>query len=204
MKIKKNYNDFELLYLISESNEEASTILYEKYKDVIDLKAKKYLKHASLRGLDYQDLVQEGMIGLSQAVRDFKNEKDVKFSTFAGLCIEREISSAIRRASRQKYKMLNESVSYDHDDKNERPWIEILADVKDKDPYDYVVEHETSTELFKKVNEQLTDFEQQVFDLKLNHFDYKEMSDILGKSYKSIDSAMQRIKNKIKKMQSSI
>lgn len=196
----KDYNDYELLYLISESNEDATNALYDKYKEIVELKTKKYLKYANIRGLDYNDLFQEGMIGLSEAIRDFKNEKDVKFSTFAGLCIERQISSALRRAGRQKHKLLNESVSLDIDEEDERPWIESIFDTKDKDPYNQVADHEQINELYRLINDNLTSFEQQVFYLKMGNFDYKEMCELLGKSYKSIDSAMQRIKTKLKKI----
>lgn len=200
MNSTKQYNDYELLYLISESSEDATNLLYEKYKEIADLKIKKYLKYGSIRGLDYNDLFQEGMIGLSEAIRDFRNEKDVKFSTFANLCIERQIHSALKKAGRMKHKFLNESMSLDvGEDENDRPWIESLFDKKEKDPSEILEQLENSDALQQRIREELTDFEQQVLELKLGNFDYKEIAELLGKSYKSVDSAMQRIKMKLKK-----
>lgn len=205
MNSTKQYNDYELLYLISESSEDATNLLYEKYKEIVDLKIKKYLKYGSIRGLDYNDLFQEGMIGLSEAIRDFRNEKDVKFSTFANLCIERQIHSALKKAGRMKHKFLNESMSLDvGEDENDRPWIESLFDKKEKDPSEILEQLENSDALQQRIREELTDFEQQVLELKLGNFDYKEIAELLGKSYKSVDSAMQRIKMKLKKKKVAI
>lgn len=205
MNSTKQYNDYELLYLISESSEDATNLLYEKYKEIADLKIKKYLKYGSIRGLDYNDLFQEGMIGLSEAIRDFRNEKDVKFSTFANLCIERQIHSALKKAGRMKHKFLNESMSLDvGEDENDRPWIESLFDKKEKDPSEILEQLENSDALQQRIREELTDFEQQVLELKLGNFDYKEIAELLGKSYKSVDSAMQRIKMKLKKKKVAI
>lgn len=205
MNSTKNYNDYELLYLISESSEEANNILYDKYKDIVDLKVKKYLKYGSIRGLDYHDLFQEGMIGLSEAIRDFKNEKEVRFSTFANLCIERQIHSALKKAGRQKHKLLNESISINmSDDENDRPWIETLFDEKEKDPSLILEQLESGEKIQQLIRDELTAFEQQVLELKLSNFDYKEIAELLGKSYKSVDSAMQRIKTKLKKKKMSI
>ncbi len=197
----KNYNDFELLYLICEQNEAAHEILYNKYKTIVEFKAKKSIKYASRMGLDYNDLVQEGMIGLSEAIRDFKLEKDVKFSTFANLCIERQIGAAVVSANRKKHKILNDSLSLEEEfidsDKSLR---DIICDKKQNDPGSYVVDMETETEIYNKIDNVLTPFERQVFNLKRNNFNYKEISDKLGKSYKSIDSAIQRIKTKLRKV----
>ena len=107
----KDYNDFELLYLTCSENEEAYNILYNKYRPIVEIKSKKCLPFVQGRGLDLNDLVQEGMIGLSEAIRDFKTQKGVKFSTFANMCIERQINSAITKANRLKHRSLNESLS---------------------------------------------------------------------------------------------
>ena len=82
MTLYKEYNDFELLYLTCSEDEEAYDILYNKYKPIVEIKAKKYLRYGQGKGLDINDLIQEGMIGFSEAIRDFKTQKDVKFSTF--------------------------------------------------------------------------------------------------------------------------
>jgi RNA polymerase sporulation-specific sigma factor len=189
------------LYLTCSENEEAYDILYNKYKPLVEIKARKYLKYGKSRGLDLNDLIQEGMIGLSEAIRDFKTQKDVKFSTFANMCIERQINSAITKANRAKHKLLNESLSLD--DKvadSDKPLMDVIFDTKDSDPINYVVLLEEKQELYEKLKEMLTPLELDVLTLRLKDFDYKEIALKLNKSYKSIDSALQRIKVKLKKL----
>jgi RNA polymerase sporulation-specific sigma factor len=201
MVLYEEYNDFELLYLTCSENEEAYDILYNKYKPLVEIKARKYLKYGKSRGLDLKDLIQEGMIGLSEAIRDFKTQKDVKFSTFANMCIERQINSAITKANRAKHKLLNESLSLD--DKasdNDKPLMDVIFDTKDSDPINYVVLLEEKQELYNKLKEMLTPLELDVLTLRLREFDYKEIASKLNKSYKSIDSALQRIKIKLRKL----
>jgi RNA polymerase sporulation-specific sigma factor len=194
----KDYNDFELLYLISEGNEDAMNILYKKYYPVIELKARQYLNSYTNRGFDLNDLVQEGMIGLSQAINDFKDRRDVKFSTFASLCIEREIQTAVQKADRQKHKLLNTSLSLDYiAEDSERPLSEFMISESSVNPEEYLIDLESEKEIYDKVREELTDFEKEVFKLKVNNFSYKEIANILDKSPKSIDNALQRIKIKI-------
>jgi RNA polymerase sporulation-specific sigma factor len=198
----KEYNDFELLYLICEQDEDAYEILYNKYKSIVDLKAKKYVNFVSNKGLDYNDLVQEGMIGLSEAIRDFKIDKEIKFSTFANLCIERQINTAIIKANRKKYKALNDSVSLDEKfSDNDCSLFNFIFDNNEKDPGNYLVDIETRMETYNKIKTKLTALERKVFDLKINNFEYKEIAMKLGKSYKSVDSALQRIKNKLQKIE---
>lgn len=195
----KNYNDYELLYMISEGNEDANDILYKKYKPVIELKARKYYNYSLNKGLEYNDLVQEGMIGLSEAIKDFRDIKDVKFSTFASLCIERQISSIIITASRKKHKLLNDSVSLNYVSEDaERPLLDYVIDDKDGNPLELFIDIENEVETYEKIKYVLTDFEQQVVELKINNFNYKEIAEILDKPIKSIDNALQRIKSKTK------
>jgi RNA polymerase sporulation-specific sigma factor len=199
MKNYKEYNDYELIYLIAEGNEEANEILYNKYKAVAELKAKKYYKYASSKGLDFNDLVQEGMIGFSEALKSFKDEKDVKLSTFASLCIERQISSAIMTANRNKHKILNDSISLDYiSNDTEKPLIEFISEEKESNPLEYIIDKECEKETYQKIRESLTDFENQVLQLKINNFNYKEIAVILDKPIKSIDNTLQRIKNKVR------
>jgi RNA polymerase sporulation-specific sigma factor len=115
------------------------------------------------------------------------------------MCIERQINTAITKANRVKHKLLNESLSLD--DKasdNDKPLIDIIFDSKERDPINYVVLLEEKQELYKKLNEALTPFELEVLTLRLKDFDYKEIAAKLNKSYKSIDSALQRVKNKLR------
>ncbi|MDD4644108.1 MAG: sigma-70 family RNA polymerase sigma factor, partial [Bacilli bacterium] len=194
-------NDFELLYLTCAENEEAYDMLYSKYKPIVEIKAKKRIHYVKGKGLDLNDLIQEGMIGLSEAIRDFKVQKDVKFSTFANMCIERQINSAITKANRLKHRSLNESLSLDDKGNNDdRSLIETLFKSKDNDISDYLVDVESKNEFYKKAKSKLTPFEFEVLNLRLKNYDYKEIAFTLNKSYKSIDSALQRVKNKLRYM----
>ena len=194
-----DYNDYELLYLTCSESEEAYDILYSKYRPLVEIKAKKYFHCGKSKGLDLNDLIQEGMIGLSEAIRDFKEQKDVKFSTFANLCIERQINSAITKANRIKHRFLNESLSLDDrisdDDKS---LIETVFDKRETDPSDYLIDLENKKELHDKLVKNLTPLELEVLNLRLKNYDYKEIACMLNRSYKSIDSALQRVKNKLK------
>lgn len=195
----KEYDDGELLYLIGESNEEAQNVLYDKYKNIVSLKVKKYIKYANKLGLEYSDLYQEGMVGLSEAIVGYKEKKGTKFSTFANICIERQIFSALTRASRKKHTILNDSLSLDNTFDDDFSLLNILFK-KDSDPGVYLENKENIEELYENILNVLTPFETEVFKLKSNNFNYKEISTILDKSYKSIDTAIQRIKTKIKKI----
>lgn len=195
----KEYDDNELLYLIAEQNEDATNILYEKYKTIVAIKVKKYLRYANKIGLEYSDLYQEGMVGLSEAIEGFKESKETKFSTFANLCIERQIFSALTKSSRKKHNILNESLSLDNTYEDNLSLLNFVFD-KSSDPGIYIENKERVEELYKKIVNNLTDLENEVFKLKINGFDYKEICEMLNKSYKSVDTALQRVKNKIKKI----
>lgn len=199
----KSYEDNELLYLISESNEEALNIIYEKYKNIVSMKIKKYLKYANKLGLEYSDLYQEGMVGLSEAIEGFKTSKETKFSTFANICIERQIFSVLTKASRKKHTILNDSLSLDNTFDDDFSLLNFVFD-KNSDPGVYIENKERVEELYKKIIENLTELEKEVFNLKINGFDYKEICEIINKSYKSVDTAIQRIKTKIKKILSTL
>ena len=196
----KNYNDYELLYLISEKNQQATDILYEKYIPIINYKTKKFSNYCKKIGLEEADLFQEGMIGLSEAIKNFKEEKDVKFSTFANLCVERQIFSSLKKASRKKHEFLNNALSLDLNYNEEKTTlIDFILD-NSEEPSIYIENEEAKDILYKKIVENLTLLEKNVLILKINNFSYKEIGSILNKSYKSIDSTLQRIKTKVSKI----
>ena len=118
MQAKKDYenlpDDGELLYMISDNNDETKFLISQKYKPVITYYANKYSTYVEGKGLDFNDLYQEGLIGLIGAVDSFKERKDIKFSTFAFLCIKRKILTAVKNANRKKHSILNESYSLDY------------------------------------------------------------------------------------------
>ncbi len=191
------YSDDYLLSMVHERSEDAQSILYEKYYKTVVYKAKKYQYSGSKLGLDLDDLIQEGLIGLSQAIEDYSTHKNVLFTTFANLCIEREIQSAILKSSRKKHSLLNESLSIDKEYEEGASFTNLLES-KEKPAGEQVYENLVEKLEVSKIIKSLTKFEKDVFMLKYYGFDYQEIASILDKPSKSIDNALQRIKKKVK------
>lgn len=188
------YNDYELIDFIAEGNEEANSIIIEKYTPLINNIANKMIKYCKNNGIDYNDLKQEGFIGLNDAITHFSDRKNVLFYTYAKKCIERRIVSSLVSASRLKNKVLNESISYD-DDSNILD--KLLKD--DRNNPELIIENnEIEEKLIKDIKKKLTNYEEQVFELMLSDFNYREIADILDRSPKAIDNAIQRIRIKVK------
>ncbi|WP_031557147.1 sigma-70 family RNA polymerase sigma factor [Lachnospira multipara] len=180
------------------NNQAAASVLYERYKDAVTYKANTLF----LAGGDVEDLIQEGMIGLVNAVRDFDPDKNIKFTTFANICIERQILNAITASNRQKNKPLNTYVSLDspiNGDEDEETTIgdNLKADDFYNPEYAYFSKEEVESLRTDALNK-LSDLEVEVFNLNIAGNDYKQIAKILGKSPKSIDNALTRIKRKIK------
>lgn len=195
----RDYNDYELLSYISENNEDAHEIIFKKYEPMITSTARKMYRYCKNSGLELNDLIQEGMIGLSQAIEHFKEQKDASFYTFAKTCVDRKIISLVVSSTRLKHKILNESLSLEITDQDGKtiPLENILSD-ESYNPENMLLDSEYETELLTNISQKLTDFEKQVFELKMNDFNYKEIANILDKSPKAIDNALQRIRIKIK------
>ena len=191
----KDFNDYELVYYIHDGNEDANNILIKKYEPLINKVALKMLPYCKGNGLELEDLVQEGMIGLNHAIERYKEQEDILFFTYAKKCIERKIISVVVGSNRNKNKVLNESVSYDND---ENQIIKYLQD-KNPSPLEEVVNVEKEEDLLKEFKKNLTDFEKQVFELHISGFKYKEIAELLNKTPKSIDNTIQRIKTKLKR-----
>lgn len=197
----RDYNDFELLSYVSDNNEEASEVLFEKYRPLINATANRLYYYCKNTGLEINDLIQEGMLGLNLAINSFDNDKETSFYTYAKKCIERRIISVIISSRRLKHKFLNESLSFEINDEVSQSFVhEKNLEDNSYNPEEILVNSESFEELVKEVSSHLTEFEVQVFELKLNGFDYKEIAEILDKDTKSIDNALQRIKLKIKRI----
>ncbi len=197
-KSYKNENDYELLYLVSENNDDARDIFYSKYENVIKIKASKYKKYVESMGYDFSDILQEGRLGLTNAINSFKEHKDVQFHTFANLCIDRQLATFIRDISRDKHKLLNTSISLDSTTNSVgRPLTEIILDERNVDPELSFIEAEEKEELYNKIDEILTTTEKDVFDLRIQGFSYKEIANILDITPKAVDGTISRIKNKL-------
>lgn len=193
----KDYNDEELVMYIREDSEDASEILYEKYKPLVQKIVKRFYPYVINSGLEQSDLMQEGMLSLHNAVYHYREEKDHYFYTFARTCIERKIISVVLSANRQKHKILNESLSlnYQSEDKDASSFDTFLGD-DSQNPLNQLVMFEQEHEVINQIRELLTEREKMVFDLKIAGFHYQEIASMLETSTKSIDNAMQRIRNK--------
>lgn len=193
----KDYNDYELLNYISENNEEANEILFEKYKPLIISFSNKMYKYCHNKGLEINDLIQEGMLGLNLALKNYNQDKEASFYTYAKKCIERKIISLVISTCRLKHKALNDSISFEMK-LNEDDTFEKLIEDNSYNPEEMIINLERENEIIEKAHTILTDLERQVFDLKISGFNYKEIATILDKSPKTIDNAIQRLKSKIK------
>ena len=162
------------------------------------MKASKYTSFVTSKGFDFNDLFQEGRLGLTQAINDYKEQKNVQFPTFANLCIDRQISSFLRNITREKHKILNNSISLDSTTNSVgRPLTELILDDKNIDPEVSFIEMEEKEELLSKIDKVLSDTERDVFNLRVQGFTYKEISQLLNITEKAVDGTMSRIKNKI-------
>lgn len=189
--------DDELVRAARAGDDEALTILLTKYRAFARVKARSYF----LVGADREDIVQEGMIGLYKAIRDFNGEMESSFRTFAELCVTRQIITAIKTATRQKHGPLNNYVSFSRpvtgDDDSERVLADILPTVAISDPADLVVSAERIRALQSHFDEVLSDLETEVLRLYVDGKSYQEIAERLHRHVKSIDNALQRIKRKL-------
>ena len=196
----KDFNDYELLDHIYSCDEDANEIMIYKYRPLTVNLAKKLIKYCN-GGIDLNDLIQEGLVGLNEAINNFREDKETNFGTYAKLCIQRRMYSVVKSTRTYKNKILNESISLeDEEDTN----IDRFLIDNSNNPSDMLEENAYQEEILKKLNEQLTDLERQVFELKKNYFNYKEIADILEKDPKVIDNTIQRIKTKLKKIMKEI
>lgn len=197
-QLDRDYNDYEILEYIANGSEEAMEIMYQKYDLLVKKYANHYYKASNNLGLEYSDFIQEGMIGLALAIQSYKTKKNTLFYTYASTCIERRLISSIIRAKRQKHKILNSSLSLDEEQADSLTLSNMIADTTSV-PEEIILENENEEELKKFSNDNLTDLEKQVFELKINGFSYKEISSVLDRDLKTIDNAVQRIRRKFKK-----
>lgn len=189
----RDYNDNELLSYIKENNDDAYNVMFDKYKPLIKKIVHKFSFLLPDFGIDINDLFQEGMIGLNDAIRFFNEDKDVTFYTYAKTCIERRI---LKYISRYKNKSVS-SMSLDFLLKDDYSLEDILYDDKTNLELD-IIEKEKIDNIIKEAKNKLSSFEYEVFLLKIKGYSLKMMEVKLKKDYKSIDNAMQRIKKKLK------
>ena len=189
MKEYEDISDEELIRRAQNGEKKLEELLIDKYKGMVLKKA-----HAMfLIGGEQEDLIQEGMIGLFRAVRDYRPEKGASFATFASLCVERQIYKAIEISGRQKHKPLNSYISLSE----ENSPLKDAEDTKQQNPEEIVIDRENANQMLEKIQEKLSPFENQVLEAYLEGTDYHQIASQMGKSSKSIDNALQQIQNKI-------
>lgn len=194
----KEYNDYELLDFVAENNEDAVNIMHKKYEPIVISMAKEYFSSNTNLGLEINDLIQEGRVGLNNAINTYSDAKETLFFTYALTCIEKKMQSAIVAAKRNKNRILNESVSIEKmTTEIQVDYLKALSDGNVFNPENLVINRLEQKELIEEIKNNLTDLEKEVFDLKICGFDYKEIALKLHKEPKQIDNALQRIKNKI-------
>ncbi len=193
----KDLNDYELVSKVSE-NDEITDVLFDKYMPLIRSLAKKSYDENKNSGLDFNDLVQEGMIGFSKAINTYNEHKDTLFFTYARTCIEHGIITSIINANRKKYSVLNNSLSMEATNQNEDDSIGKFIYDKTSDPETILLDFENLNILTYNLKQELTPFEEQVFDLRKSGFTYREIAEVLNVEPKRVDNALQRMRNKVK------
>lgn len=183
---------------VHDGNSDALEYLINKYRNFVRAKARSYF----LIGADREDIVQEGMIGLYKAIRDFRGDKLASFKAFAELCITRQIITAIKTATRQKHIPLNSYVSLDkpiYDEDSDRTLLDVICGTKVTDPEELIINQEEFSGLEDKMGEILSELERRVLMHYLDGRSYQEIAVDLDRHVKSIDNALQRVKRKLER-----
>lgn len=190
--------DEEIALLARDGDDAAQEFLLNKYKNFVRSKARSYF----LIGADHEDIVQEGMIGLFKAIRDFRPDKLSSFRAFAELCVTRQIITAIKTATRQKHIPLNSYVSLNkpiYDEESDRTLLDVISEEVPSDPEAMLIDREDLSFIEGRIGEMLSDLEKQVLVLYMEGKSYVEISQAMGRHVKSVDNALQRIKRKLQK-----
>ncbi len=195
IKTFENLSDEEIVALAQRGDSGALIHLLENYKSLVRIKARGYF----LIGADHEDIVQEGMIGLYKAIRDFDASKQASFRAFSDLCIKRQIITAIKTATRQKHIPLNSYVSLNkpvYEEDSERSLLDVIEG-KVTNPEELYINQEELTSMQSMMDEALSGFERQVLSAFLDGKSYQEIAEALNRHEKAVDNALQRIKKKL-------
>ncbi|MEY8522821.1 RNA polymerase sporulation sigma factor SigH [bacterium 1XD8-76] len=203
------YNDYEslsdeeLILRLHDGDNRVTEYIIEKYKDLV----RKKCRSMYILGADHEDLLQEGMIGLFKAIRDYDAGRDASFYTFAELCVTRQIYTAVQAAGRKKHSFLNSYISLygSQSGPEEEGYPELIQELVaegSRNPEELVIDRENLESLELTIEQELSGFEKQVLELCLTGMNYAEIARVLGKTAKATDNALQRIKAKIRKVRS--
>lgn len=189
-------NDEDLVKLAQNGNNQALEAVILRYMNLVYSKSKAFF----LMGADEDDIIQEGLIGLYNAIMKFNGDKFPFFKVFAGICVKRRIITAVKEASRKKHSPLNSYVSLDNnnfDDENNTTLLDVLTPDERQDPEAILIDRENMNGMEYKINKSLSDMELGVLFQYLEGRSYQEIAEVLGKDVKAVDNAIQRIKKKL-------
>lgn len=190
--------DEEVVRLCQHSDSVAQEYLFNKYKNFVRSKARSYF----LIGADHEDIVQEGMIGLYKAIRDFREDRLSSFRAFAELCVTRQIITAIKTATRQKHIPLNSYVSLNrpiYEEDSDRTLLDVITEDAPSNPEEMLIDRENLSVIEGRIGQMLSDLEKQVLLRYIEGKSYVEISEEMNRHVKSVDNALQRIKRKLQK-----
>ena len=196
--VENNYNsmsDEQLISLVKADDKYALDFIIEKYKDLVNMKVSKYF----IIGAEKEDIIQEGMIGLFKAIQGFDNTKQNSFKTFANMCIERQLITAIKTSNRQKHMPLNGYLSLNtaaYDEDEDTTVLEVFDSHQTEDPLDTITKKEYYKRVEDAIDKNLSDFEKQVLARFIKGESYVTIAEKLDAPVKSIDNAIQRIRKK--------
>ena len=198
----EKYTDEELIVQLRNGEEKITEFMMNKYKNLVRSKAQSMY----ILGADNEDLIQEGMIGLFKALRDYQSEKEASFYTFAELCISRQMYTALQASGRQKHLPLNSYISLygnmnaygGNSESEDAALVNAIALKEDKNPEEVLIDKENVEALEQIIEQELSAFEKQVLDLFLTGMSYSQIAKVLGKTDKTTDNALQRIRNKLR------
>lgn len=189
----ENKTDEALIDMLRSGDTEIADYLMEKYKPLV----RKKTNAMYLIGGETEDLIQEGMIGLFKAMRDFDPQKEVSFFAFAELCINRQLYSALEASNRKKHIPLNTYISFSNQEDADGMNLEQMLTDETASPEQMMIEHESKEEFFQRLQERLSPMEKKVLYLYLEGHTYTQIAEIMEKTPKSIDNSLQRIRAKI-------
>lgn len=198
----RNVSDEELILRLRDGESNITDFIMDKYKNLVRSKAKTMY----ILGADTEDLIQEGMIGLFKAIRDYDCGRDASFFTFADLCVSRQMYTAVRASRREKHVPLNTYISLysvnsavEREEGEDVQLINALASNTESNPEDMLIDKENVENLERIIEKELSSFEKEVLDLYVVGMSYSQIAKILGRDEKSTDNALQRIKTKLRR-----
>lgn len=200
-KEMEQMSDEELIDCLRDGDNRVADYLCEKYKNLV----RKEANSMFILGADHEDLIQEGMIGLFKAMNHYDAGRDASFYTFAKLCISRQLYTAIQTSNRQKNIPLNNYISISggvKEDDGETEDLNKMVCPMGQNPEESLIDKENARILERRIEEELSDFEKKVLDLRLTGMGSKEISKVLGREQKATENALNRLKNKIRKIMS--